>query len=154
MGVALSTIGIKFGWAVETTAGTKPTSFTQIPRCIAIGGISLETDNIDVTPLETDTREYVAGLKDTGGTWSLTFSNNDDLHTAWDALTSAYETAKANNLATWAVIYIPNLSKSCYVTFEPGKIPLTDIAVSEALNAEISCTINEYKGWLTAVEPS
>lgn len=154
MGVALSTIGVKFGWGVETSAGVKPSSFKQIPRCIAIGGIALSSDTIDVTPLEVDTRQYVQGLKDTGGQWSLTFSNNDDLHDAWDELTTAYETAKANNLATWAVIYIPNLSKSCFVTFEPGKIPLTDIAVSEALNAEISNTINEYKGWLDAVEPA
>lgn len=31
----LSTIGVKFGWAVEETAGTKPKSFTcrQLRKC-------------------------------------------------------------------------------------------------------------------------
>lgn len=131
-----------------------PAAFKQIERCIAIGGISLETDNIDVTPLESRYREYIQGLMDTGGTWSITFSNTTKLHSDWEELRTASATAKASGLATWAVVYVPNLGKSCYVTFEPGEIPLTDIAVSEALNAEISNTINAYKGWRTSIEPT
>ena len=150
----LSTIGVKFGWAAETTSGTKPTSFKQILNCKAIGGISLETDSIDTTPLEVDTRRYVAGLKDTGGSWALTFGMNDDLQDSWDELYDAYTTAKNAGLNIWAVVYIPGMTNACYVTFEPGKLPLSDIAVSEALEVEISNTINEYKGWSTAIEPT
>ena len=36
----LSTIGVKFGWAVEETAGTKPKAFTWIKRCSKIAGIN------------------------------------------------------------------------------------------------------------------
>ncbi len=32
----LSTIGVKFGWAVEKTAGTKPSAFKWIKRCSKI----------------------------------------------------------------------------------------------------------------------
>ena len=60
--IDLSTIGVKFGWAVETVASKKPESFKQIPRCKNIGGISLEADNIDTTALEDSIRTYVAGL--------------------------------------------------------------------------------------------
>ena len=38
----LSTLGIIFGWGVETTAGTKPTSFKQLTRINSIGGITIE----------------------------------------------------------------------------------------------------------------
>ena len=37
----LSTIGIKLGWAVETTAGTKPTAYKWLQRCSKIGGLNI-----------------------------------------------------------------------------------------------------------------
>lgn len=48
----LTTLGVTFGFGVETAAGTKPTTFTQLKRCNSIGGISLETEQIDVSALE------------------------------------------------------------------------------------------------------
>lgn len=152
--VDLSTIGIKFGYAVETTAGTKPSAFTQIEKCKSIGGISLEADNIDTTPLESYYRTYIAGLKDTGGTWALTFSNSDAFMEDWNALVTASETARASGLETWAEIYIPGMENACYITFQPGEVPLNEVGVSEALEVEISNIINEYKGWDTAIEPT
>ena len=43
----VSTIGIEFGYALETTAGTKPSAFTKLTRINSIGGIDLETEQID-----------------------------------------------------------------------------------------------------------
>lgn len=43
----LSTLGITFGYGVETTAGQKPSEFTQLERINAIGGISMDTEQID-----------------------------------------------------------------------------------------------------------
>ena len=37
----LSTLGITFGYGVETTAGTKPTSFKELSRINAIGGLNV-----------------------------------------------------------------------------------------------------------------
>ena len=41
----ISTLGITFGYGTETTAGTKPTSFKQLTRINAIGGISIEPEH-------------------------------------------------------------------------------------------------------------
>ena len=38
----VSTLGITFGYGTEATAGTKPTTFTQLSRINAIGGITIE----------------------------------------------------------------------------------------------------------------
>lgn len=43
----LSTLGIKFGYGVETVAGTKPSAFKQLERCNSIAGIALSTEQID-----------------------------------------------------------------------------------------------------------
>lgn len=43
----ISTLGIEFGYALETAAGTKPTAFNLLTRINAIGGISLPSEQID-----------------------------------------------------------------------------------------------------------
>ena len=34
--IALSTVGMSFGWGVETKKGEKPTTFKEIEECISI----------------------------------------------------------------------------------------------------------------------
>lgn len=49
----LTTLGVKLYYAVETTAATKPaTGWTQLEECSSIGGIELDTEQIDVSALE------------------------------------------------------------------------------------------------------
>lgn len=43
----LSTLKIKFGYNVESAAGTKPASFKWLERCNNISGIELPVETID-----------------------------------------------------------------------------------------------------------
>lgn len=43
----LSTLGVKLGFAVETTANTKPAAFTWLERVNSISGIELPSEQID-----------------------------------------------------------------------------------------------------------
>ena len=45
--MGLSTLGVKLSYGVETTADTKPSTFTVLDRINAIGGISMDTEQID-----------------------------------------------------------------------------------------------------------
>lgn len=62
----LSSLGVKFGFGVETTAGTKPAAFSWLERCNSISGIALPTENIDASALEDLVTRYVPGRQDTG----------------------------------------------------------------------------------------
>ena len=64
----LTTLGVTFHYGVETAKGTKPTTFTWLKRCSSIGGISLDTEQIDVSALEDFITQYASGRQDTGGT--------------------------------------------------------------------------------------
>lgn len=150
----LTTIGVKVGYAVETTAGTKPTAFTWLKRCKAISGIELTTDKIDLTALEDKIKQYAQGAADTGGDWALTFGMNDDVITALTAMRSAYETGKTAGKATWFDVWFPGLEKSFFIIAEPGMIPMPDVSVGSAAEIKINNTINEYKGLDAAVEPT
>ena len=71
MSVRLSTAGIKFGYAVESTSGTKPTTgYTYIPELKEIPEINPEPSLLETTTLdETEFRTYIAGLKKLGKLW-------------------------------------------------------------------------------------
>ena len=62
----LSTLGVKFGYAAESVAGEKPSSFSWLERCNNIAGISLETETIDASALEDFVTRSIAGRQDTG----------------------------------------------------------------------------------------
>lgn len=152
--LALSTIGVKFGYAVESTAGTKPTAFTEIDNVKEIAGIDLTTDTIDVTPLSVGVKRYIAGLQDTGGTWDITFFGNTQFVTAWEALVTAYETASATGKATWFEVYIPEMTDAFYVKVQPmATIGMPNITVGTGLEFKTSNIITEYVGLDTAIEP-
>lgn len=150
----LSTIGVKVGYAVEATAGTKPSAFTQLKRCKAIDGIELSPDKIDVTALEDSIKQYTDGVQDTGGDWGLTFGMNDDVINALTTLKSSADTGKTAGKATWFVVYFPGLTKSFFVKAMPGNIPMPEVGQGNAAEIKLNTTINEYVGLDTAIEPT
>lgn len=150
----LTTIGVKVGYAVETAAGTKPTAFKWLQRCKAVAGISLTNETVDVTALEDYIKKYAEGIADTGGEWPLTFGLNNDVVDALTAMRAESLAAKSSGLATWFVVWFPDLEDAFYVIAEPGMIPMPDISVASAAEIQVSCTINEYKGLDTAIEPT
>lgn len=61
----VSSLGLLLGYA-GGTYDTKPGSFTLLTRINAIGGIALETEQIDASALEDLVTRYVAGRADSG----------------------------------------------------------------------------------------
>lgn len=150
--MGLSTLGITFGYGVETTAGTKPASFTQLERINSIGGISMDVEQIDASALEDTQTKYVAGRADTGGTWEVTVNFTDETADAWDDLITAYNTAAASGKAMWFETILPNQSDAFFVIAQPPQqLPMPEIGQNELLTVAISLTVVEYKGWQTKV---
>lgn len=150
--MGLSTLGVTFGYGVETTAGTKPASFTQLDRINSIGGISLSTEQIDASALEDYQTKYVAGRQDSGGTWSVTINFTDETATEWDTLIGAYNTAKASGKAMWFEVIVPDQTDAFFVVAQPPQlIPMPEISQNGLLTVEIQLVVVEYKGWDTKV---
>ena len=150
--MGLSTLGITFGYGVEATAGTKPSSFTQLNRINNIGGISMDVEQIDASALEDTQTKYVAGRADTGGTWAVTVNFTDETATEWETLIGAYNTAQASNLNLWFEVILPNQSDAFFVVAQPPQqLPMPEIGQNELLTVEINLTVVEYKGWDTKV---
>lgn len=143
----LSTLGITLGYGVETTANTKPSSFTQLERINNIGGITMETEQIDSSALEDLVTKYIAGRQDTGGTWNVTFNYTAETAEQWKSAIQAYNAGKQASLNTWFEVIVPNQSDAFFVVAElPQEIPMPEMGQNELLTVEVGLSIVEYKG--------
>lgn len=148
----LSSLGIKLGYALGTT--TKPTAFTWLERCNAIGGIELSTETIDASALEDYVSRYVQGRQDTGGEWALTFNLTDEVQEQLETLISTYQDRDTGKVM-WFEVWIPEMTDAFFVVAQvPANIPMPEIGQNELLTVEMSLTIEEYKGMDTGVEPT
>lgn len=92
MANAVSTAGMLVKYAVEATAGTRPTSgYTTIPGVKAIPELWNDPNMLQSTPLSaTKNHTYIPGLGDNGGAIALTVNDYAEFRTAWEACLTAY----------------------------------------------------------------
>ena len=148
----ISTLGITFGYGTEATAGTKPTSFKQLTRINALGGINIEPEQIDASALEDEITRYVKGRADTGGSFAVTVNFTSDTVKEWQDLITAYK-ALSDGKRMWFETIIPGITNSFFVIAQPPEeIPQPEIGQNELLTVEMNLTIEEYKGLDTSVE--
>lgn len=150
----VSTLGILFGYSAGTY-DTKPSAFTLLTRINAIGGIALETEQIDASALEDLVTRYVAGRADSGGTFPVTVNVTDETIAEWETVftTSATQVAAGNTI--WFEVYHPNLAKAFYICAEtPQKFPMPEMSQNSLETVEINLIINEYKGLDTKIQPT
>lgn len=135
MAINLSTLGVQLHYAVETSAGTRPTSgYTRIYGIKSTPSLNPAPESIETTTLdELEYKTYVDGLKDLGGALEFTFNLTEELIEKWDALMTAYETGKAQNLNTWFVIVIPGLTDAFYFPGNPSAMGLPETSVNTVL---------------------
>ena len=151
MGIALSTAGVTFGYAVETTAGTRPTTgYKIIPDIKEIPEMNPEPETLETTTLAaTEFKTYIEGLKDLGGALSFLANYTTELETEWAALVTAYKTAKASSKAVWFEIQHPGLSKSVFFAGQPSAMGIPAMSVNSVLETNLYITPTNAPVWET-----
>lgn len=112
MALELSTAGILVKWAVETAAGTRPTTgYATIRGVKSIPEFNPTPNNLDATDLsDTEYKRGIPGLKDPGGALGLTVNDYAAFRADWSAMLTAYATAKADGKGLWVEYMIPGLT--------------------------------------------
>ena len=151
MGIAISTAGVTFGYAVETTKGTRPISgYTLIPDVKEIPEMNPEPETLETTPLsETEFKTYIEGLKDLGGALSFLANFTEELEEVWGELVEEYKTAIASGLATWFEVKHPKLEKSVFFTGQPSAMGLPGMGVNAVLETNLYITPTNAPAWET-----
>jgi len=142
MADALSTAGITLNYAVETVAGTRPTSgYTKIPQVKSLPDQNQEPSTHQTTPLEARRyHTYIPALQDPGGAMSHLANLNNEFFDAWEEMCDAYDTAASAGMSMWMMVDIPGLSKNWYYPAIPTRIAFGGAEVDSVL---------EINGYLT-----
>lgn len=121
----ISTLGVKVGYAQESTAGTRPTTgYTQLTRINSIGEISLDSEAIDASALEDYITRYVEGRANASETIEIVINRTNETITEWETLLSA-DSALTGGKATWLEIINPDLTKADFIRVGlPTKLPV------------------------------
>ena len=144
MSQIVSTAGMILAYAVEETAGTRPTTgYLEVPEVKSMPSFNPAPNNIDSTTLkETEYMTYVKGLKDLGGSLEYTANLTDDLMDFWTDLLEAKETAVAENKAIWFAVVHPDLKYATFYTGDPSPIGFNEASVGAMAETTLYITPN------------
>lgn len=140
--IALSTIGVKIGYAQEVARDglanhpTVPkTGWKHIKGLKATPNFNSEADTADVSTFEnTEMQSSLTLLKPAPG--SLTFQAvlSQGFADDWKALVDACNTAKTANKRMYYVIYIPGFKSAQYFSGYADEINFPELSVNSAIN--------------------
>lgn len=149
MALELSTAGISVQYAVEATAGTRPTSgYITIPNIKSTPDLNPSPSNLDVTDLsDKEWKRYISGLKDPGDSLAFTANYTQAFQTAWDALVTAAKTAEESTKATWFAIVVPDLTDAFFFAGRPNPLGLSATNVDAVLEVDGYVSPNQIIGW-------
>ena len=135
MAINLSTAGIHLKYAVEETAGTRPTTgYIDLKGVKSTPNLNPSPDTLETTDLnETEYKTYIDGLKDLGGALEFNFNLTQELVETWETLMTAYEAAKASGKAVWFLIDIPGLTDGMYFPGNPSDMVIPETEVKSVL---------------------
>lgn len=142
MSERLATMGLWLGYAVETTAGERPTSgYKRVPEVKTMPSFNPAPETIESTTFEEmEYKTYVPALKDLGGALEYGANLTNDLGDFWDEVLDAYETASAARKAMWWVMAHPSLNFALYFMGKPSPFSLNESAVSAMLETTLYIT--------------
>jgi hypothetical protein len=147
----LSTAGIQVLYAIESVAGTRPTSgYQRLPGIKSTPDMNPEPSLLDVTDLSaTEYREYTEGLKDLSVA-AFTANDTDEFEAAWATLVYLATLAAADDKLTWFCIYHPSLAKSSFFRGVPSPLGESAHEVDGVLEVTAYVTATKAVGKQTA----
>lgn len=136
--IDLSTIGVRVGYAFETTKGTRPTSYINIPGPKGIPEFNPEPNSGETTSLNNEEyTSYIPLLKDLGGSLGIGFGMSQELLDTWEDICDTDEANEANGLRTWLTIYHPQLDKGLFIPIKPARLGLSAMEVNSVWDTTV-----------------
>lgn len=150
----LSTLGVTFSYGVETTAGTKPTSFKLLTRINSIDEITVTPEAIDASALEDKQTRNIAGRDTVTDTVAVTVNKTDATIEEWKTVISTYN-GLTGGKRMWFQEITPGITDAeFFVAQPPSKLPITGKEQNSLLTMAINLIIEDMVGTDTAVTPT
>lgn len=142
MSIALSTIGVKVSYAVESEIGVRPeTGYIHLPDFKSTPDFNPQPNTIESTTFDNlEFTSYISGLKDLGGALQFTVNFTQTLIDKWNGtggVLDKYDIAKAAGKSMYFCVDIPGFSESIYFAGEPSKMGLPEMSQNSLLESTV-----------------
>lgn len=143
MGIAITSIGVKVSWAVETTAGVRPTTgYKLIHDLKELPDTNAAPNTEDATTFDnTKNTSYVNLLSDLGGALTIVGNLTQQLESDWAAMCEAYETAVSAGKCVWMCWDIPRITEAVYLPIEPTELRIGGITANSLIEQNLYVTV-------------
>lgn len=144
----LSTLGVTV-WQALADDGVKITeasSYSQLTRINAIGGVDVTPETIDASALEDFTSKSIAGRSSVTDSMAITVNATDETIAEWKAILGK---------KICLMVVVPGLTEAFFTIVEvPAIIPQPAIDQNGLLTFDMNCTVNDFIGLDEAVAVS
>ena len=148
----LSTLGITFGYGVETVAGEKPTKFTQLSRINELGDATAEPEPIDASALEDFYTRNISGRTTVSDTYTVTVNWTPDTLAEWEKVHEEYKKLEGTSKSMWFETITPGFTKAEFINAQPPSVlPVASKGQNELLTVEINLILEDLVGFDTKV---
>ena len=148
----VSTLGVTFGYGVETTAGDKPSSFTLLHRINNIDEVTVEPENIDSSALEDYETRHVPGRSTVSDAMAVTVNKTTETIKEWKKVIQDYK-GLTEGKRMWFQTITPGIETAEFVVAAPpSKLPISAKGQNELSTMVINLTIQEFIGDDVAVD--
>lgn len=152
--IPLAAIGVKVGYAVETSsaAGTRPTTgYIHIPDIKSTPSLNTTPNTADASTFDNkEFTTYVELLKDLGGALEFNANFTAALQTAWTTMMTAYQNGLKNQsgaLRTWFVIDVPDVNSAVFFAGQPSKMGLPEMSANSLIETSVYITPISEPAW-------
>ena len=149
--IRLSIAGSYLAYAVEASAGVRPTSnYIMVPEVTNIPQLSSsDYDRIDMTPVDEKIQHIeITGLRQAPGTLTFEANLSDTLLTFWnDTLVPAYEAAVSAGKYMWFAVIIKGMDKAYYFTAEPKVLAPNGGGAADGWKCNLPITMTNTPAW-------
>lgn len=151
MAINLSAAGVSLNYAVEATAGVRPTTnYEKINGLKETPELNPEPSTLDTTTLdELEYKTSIPGLKDLGGALSFLANLTQELYDQWEELVAEYVAAEADGKAVWFAVIIPGIDDACFFTGVPSGLGMPGASVDTVLETNLYVTPTNAPTWET-----
>jgi hypothetical protein len=149
----LSSLGITFGYGVETVAGEKPTKFTQLTRINELGDAAAEPEAIDASALEDFYTRNISGRTTVSDTYTVTVNLTPDTLAEWEKVLEEYKKLEGTCKSMWFETITPGFTKAEFIKAQPPSVlPVASKGQNELLTVEINLILEDLVGFDTKVD--
>lgn len=147
--IECTTVGMKFAYCVETTAGTRPTTgYTVLNGIVSVGAITITQNPLQVTlPAEKKYR-YLKGKDDISGEVEVVMYNENTYTKGWEDMKTAADAARAAGKSTWFVFQPDGDHKAFAFTASPGILGSGGLSDNTIYEINTSLTVEDIGGYI------